>query len=452
MRSSLLSRIAAIWIISPFAVLACFNYPSSDEYYDWMLLEKYGAFEASWHYYLNWSGRYFTHITAFLLNPLHLGERLGGSISAFLGIAFLVIDAWLVSKIFKAIFKIECDVQPIFILFLLLFFCYIPFPNETIFWFTGMIAYMPGFTACLYWVLLNVTENRNRIKQILWFILPVYAGGSGEIGLLVMAWLLTLNFKFEKNFIKKYAPIYALFILAAGTELLSPGSAERMKFFTETVGNPTQNFGFAISKSLNWTWHYLRDWTRSTPVLFIAFVLALLPRSNPPTKCTKPSMVLWSLGIFVPVAMFFVFHFGTGQTQPPGRIINLAFLFLQPFILFTVYSLVKQISNTPVLTSNRIIWIGIVLFIFQASYTSRWRGAVNDFQSLAEYNKEVNHRFELTKAHRQAHPDSTLIVPTINSIPYTAFFSDLNSDTGHWYNEGYAYYHHIKAISCIDTK
>ena len=443
----ILTLAISVWIIFPFAVLACFNFPSSDDYYDWMLLQKFGALKATWHYYFNWSGRYFTHLIAFLLNPLQLGERLGGTFSALLGITFLVIDAFLVSGILKATFQIRKGIQPVFIGLLVLFFCFLPFPNETVFWYTGMIAYMPGLTACLYWTFLHLKADKNKTERLLWYVLPIFAGGSGELSLCLMGWLLLLNFDFTSHS-RPYLILCGLFGMAAGIELLSPGSAERIRYFTETAGNPTQNIGFAFANSVNWLWYFLRDWTRSTPVLIMALVCGTLLKLDSIKRLSGKAYFIWSLGLMVPFAMFFIFHFGTGMHQPPGRLINVVYLFLQVYLFISVIYCVKKFGNIKLENGIRPLWLAMLVFVFQAGYSSRWRGAVSDFSTLNVYASSMQARFEQTNQFNAENTASTLILKPIETIPFTSFFSELNSDSTHWYNEGYAYYHGIKSVRC----
>ena len=450
---SLATCAALGWIVIPFLILALFNYPSSDDYYDWMLLQKHGVIKATWHYYFNWSGRYFTHLVAFLLNPLHFGERIGGSVSAIIGIVFLVLNAYWVVRIFNSMFRFEQDYRPVFILLLTLFVCYLPFPSETVYWFTGMIAYMPGFSACMYWAFLNLKENRNKAEFVLWFLLPVFAGGSGEISLILMGWLLLLN---GLNTSAKHRVVYgiicALFLIAAAVELLSPGSVERMKYFTETAGNPTRNLKFAFENSLHWLWYYLRDWLRSTPILLVALFCALGSKSIAHIRISRTILCAWGLGVFVPVAMLFVFHFGTGNTQLPGRLINMIYLFLQVYLFFTLYYIAKRFFYETNLSSTKLVWLGACMLIFQATYTSRWRGAVSDMRSLNAYVHSMDERLQATQFHRKSQTTKTLHVLPIQTRPFTSFFSELSADSSHWYNEGYAYYHGINFIQCAEPQ
>lgn len=443
-----LTLVAAAWILFPFVVLAFFNYPSSDDYYDWMLLQKYGAFEATWHYYFNWSGRYFTHLIAFFLNPLQLGERLGGGFSAFLGIGFLTVNAYLISRILKVIYLVNRCVKALFIIFLILFFGYLPFPNETIYWYTGMIAYLPGFTACLYWLVLHLKDNKHRFERLLWFMLPVFAAGTGELSLCLMAWLLLLNvdFSFEN---RKYWLLCGLFTLAAGIELLSPGSAERMRYFTDTAGNPTRNIGFAALNSFSWMWHYLRDWTRCSPVLLMAVLCGLLIKTELKITPGFRFYALWLLGCLVPFAMLFIFHFGTGLIHPPGRLINVVYLFVQIYLFTSVFYLVVRYGNVKLLNGERMLWVTTLLFVFLSTYSSRWRVAIMDFSIITAYEKSISTRIRQVEQFRMGGSSSTLLLLPLEHKPSTSFFSELSSDSSHWYNEGFSAYHGIKATRCV---
>jgi hypothetical protein len=46
---------------------------------------------------------------------------------------------------------------------------------------------------------------------------------------------------------------------------------------------------------------------------------------------------------------------------------------------------------------------------------------------------------------------ATLNLEPIAPIPFTSFFSELSSDSTHWYNEGYAFYHTVKSVRCSEN-
>jgi hypothetical protein len=311
-----------------------------------------------------------------------------------------------------------------------------------------MIAYMPGFTACLYWLVLHLKDNKNSFERLLWFILPLFAGGSGELSLCLMAWLLLLNLDF--SFVnRKYWLICGLFALAAGIELLSPGSAERMRYFTETAGNPTRNIGFAALNSFNWMWHYLRDWTRCSPVLLMAVLCGLLIKTEFKITHIVRFYAVWLLGFFVPFAMLFIFHFGTGMTQPPGRLINVIYLFVQIYLFTSVLYLVVRFGNVKLLNEGKMLWVTTLLFVFLSSYSSRWRVAIMDFSIITTYQKAMNSRLRQTEQFRNRSASSTLLLLPLEHKPSTSFFSELSSDSSHWFNEGFSAYHGIKATRCV---
>jgi hypothetical protein len=86
------------------------------------------------------------------------------------------------------------------------------------------------------------------------------------------------------------------------------------------------------------------------------------------------------------------------------------------------------------------------IVIWQASYSSRLRGALSDVKMVHEFRKEITERSDKTALHKKTNPSKTLVLNPIRKIPYTMFFGDLTSDPGHWYNEGYARYHKISAV------
>ena len=106
----------------------------------------------------------------------------------------------------------------------------------------------------------------------------------------------------------------------------------------------------------------------------------------------------------------------------------------------------KRSSSQTILAS----FIALVL-LFQASYSSNLRTALFDLKELAFYRKELNLREHLVDQHAKVSSQDTLHIPAIKHIPQTIFYTDLSSNAGHWYNQGFAYFHGINAVK-IDEK
>jgi prolipoprotein diacylglyceryltransferase len=56
--------------------------------------------------------------------------------------------------------------------------CYLPYPSEIIYWFTGMIAYQPGLAMIAFWSVLHFKKDKSKFLQIIYFVLPFLIVGT----------------------------------------------------------------------------------------------------------------------------------------------------------------------------------------------------------------------------------------------------------------------------------
>lgn len=436
---------AGIIVSAPFIWLALQNMPASDDYYDYYLLQRFGPFEAVYHYYLNWSGRFVSHFLAFCLNPLQLGERVGPAITGIVGILILWFTAFKVGDSIHLIFKDQRNRLSTSILIGVFWLCFLPYPAEIIFWFTGMIAYQPGLAMMAAFMLLHLRNSNHILSRIIYYTLPFLIAGTNEINVLIMGFLLALIFPINNWKSKNYWIVVSIFLFGAAIELLAPGSRYRMLYFTETAGNPVADLSFSISHSFKMLWHILRDWSRSTPILLVSILIALGIGVNREIKIHPIKMFFIFSGMLLIPLMYFPFFWGTGMTEPPGRLHDVVFLFFSVWCIGTTICIFQRFK-IEISRPQFIRTVFFVVLLWQASYNSRLRGAISDLKLINSFRKELSVRTQKTAKHKVICPQKTLILPPLKNIPYTMFFGDLTSDPGHWYNEGYARFHKISEV------
>jgi hypothetical protein len=440
---------AAIFVSTPFVWLALNNMAASDDYYDYYLLQRFGPFEAVYHYYLNWSGRFVSHFLAFCLNPLQLGERIGPAITGLTGICMLWFTAFQVSKVIQRVYYVSLNSWSMGVILGAFWLCYLPYPSEIIYWFTGMIAYQPGLAMIAFWSVLHFKKDKSKFLQIIYFVLPFLIGGTNEVNVFIMSFVLALLFPIENPKSKQFWIAIGIFMLSASLELLAPGSRYRMEYFTETAGNPVANLSFAIQHSFSAMWFIIRDWSRSTPLFLVAFIIGIGIKIHPELKIHPIKLLFAFLGILIVPLMYFPFFYGTGMTSPPGRLHDVVFLF---FTTWTIGITPIVLNKLKIEIPKPILIQGIfsLILIWQASYSSRFRGAISDVKILPQFRNELNERADKTTLHKRTIPHKQLVLNPITKIPYTMFFGDLTNDPKHWYNEGYARYHKIYKVVILE--
>jgi hypothetical protein len=446
------NRVQLLWLLAGLSVLAPFLYlgwhgiAASDDYIDYKLLSEYGFWGALKNYYLHWSGRYVSYALAFIINPLHIGEKAGPAILNTLALTLLFVLAHLQAKILNHLFQARYKTLPITILIICFWLMYVPKPVELLFWFTGAMAYLPGLLGMSYWVFLHLKE-KSKIQNTIYVILPFFIAGTSEINVLLMAFIMVLCYPPDITKRKFYLIPIAVFILGASLELFSPGSQVRMAYFKYTAQNPVGDFSFSIQNSLLITWHFIRDWTRSSSLLIVALLISFLLDVSEKIKLSKfQKLVIIAAPSMIPI-LYFPFFWGTGMSVPPDRLNNVIFLFFTLYVIYVTPIILRPILLKTEIPQLLILIVSIGIF-WVGTFQSRLRTALFDIKELPEFTKEIRIREELTRAHFNLHPTDTLVLLPIKHIPYTIFYGDLKSDPTHWYNEGYAYYHGISAVVC----
>jgi hypothetical protein len=448
-RTRILWIISALCILAPFLYLGWHGVAASDDYYDYKLLQEKGFFDSIAHYYQSWSGRYISFALAFLLNPLHLGEGLGPAVTNTLSLSLLCSMAYFQARIYAALFlKTVQAVIPVTVIFLCFWLMYLPRPVEILFWFTGSMAYLVGPFLITMWVWLHIESPKTYLVQRgMYLVFPLLIAGGSEINILLMTFIMLLCIPKQKSELMLFLAPAILFLLGASIELLAPGNQGRMGYF-EGI-NPAGDFQFSLTNSIEISWHILRDWTRSTPLLLLALLCTLLAKPSKQIVISNwQKLVLTGFAVLIPL-LYFPFFWGTGMKQAPDRLHDYVFLVVSTGVIF-LFPLIMQRFLKNIRIPQEVILVAFIIILWQGSYTSRLRTALFDIETLPAFNKEIELRNELLLLQfLKSNTEDTLYLPEIKHIPYTIFYGDLKPDAGHWYNEGYSFFHHVGPVVCL---
>ena len=430
-------------IIALFIYLGFYGVASSDDYADYALVQKMGFWGANKETYLHWGGRFISYLIVFLLNPLNFSEQWGPVFLNTIQIYVFLFIPFLITKIAHKKRTLSNELIIGFSLITGFILCYLPSPVELLYWFTGSWVYLPGLVFMLLWYMLIEKESKSKIDRILIVLLPFIIAGTNEINILIMAWLILFAFIKSNRESFCYFAIIA-FLIGAAIALLTPGNMQRSNFFLLEAHHPARDFLFSINESFQKTIHYIKDWFRSTPILLVWLAITLLnPTGN--IQFSIKLKVFSALSIFMIPLLFFPFIYATGMTNLPERLLNVIFLylFIAGYFLFNVlFDLIYKRSSSQTILAS---FIALVL-LFQASYSSNLRTALFDLKELAFYRKELDLRNDLVAQHASVSSQDTLQIPAIKHIPQTIFYTDLSSSAGHWYNQGFAFFHGINAV------
>jgi hypothetical protein len=425
----------------PFLILAWYNWPASDDYFDWMILQDQGLLDAIQSYYLNWGGRFTSYVLVFLLTPLQWGENSALcwltylQLGMFLCLCFGISRIWVSTGQNKTLRGLSFGLLTIF------WWAYLPRPVELLFWFTGSMTYLPGLLGIYFWYHLNRAVRLQGITQrTSWAVLPFVIAGTNELNVVLMFFVLSWCIYISKENRKKLFPPVFFFLIGTGFALLSPGNNGRSNFFEIASGLPVHDIGFTLKQSSILAFHSISNLLFKTPILLIGTVLGFIPSETEKKKRHIGLIVIAS--ILVPIALYTPFCFGTGQTSPPDRVNNVVFL-SESFLLLLLCRgiLINRLKQNKFIVLA--IAAGLICLILPGNrIQSAWRDVlkVEDFQAQQISRREF---IEETKVKS----DSSMITFTeIQSPPYTLYYGDLSKNPDDHFNQGFARYHNINEV------
>jgi hypothetical protein len=430
-----------IAILLPFLILAWYNWPASDDYFDWMILQDHGVIHAVNYYYLNWGGRFTSYVLVFLLNPLHWGEN-----SALCWLTFLQLGMFLslcfgISRIWVNSSQNNTHRGLAFGLLTIFWWGYLPRPVELLYWFTGSMTYLPGLLGIYYWYHLNRAERPQGITQkSVWAFLPFFIAGTNELNIVLMSFVLCWCVYVSNEDRKKLIPPLIFFLIGAGFALLSPGNTGRSDFFETASGLPVHDIGFTFKQSSILAFHSISNLLFKTPVLLIGAVLGFIPSETEKKKRHIGLLVIAS--ILVPLALYTPFCFGTGQTTPPDRVNNVVFL-SESFLLLLLCQgiLLNRFKMNKLIIAARTA--GLFCLILPGN---RIQAAWKDVGKVEDYQAQQTSRRVFIEESKVKYNPMMFTFTEIQSPPYTLFYGDLNSNSEDHFNQGFARYHNIKAV------
>ena len=431
--------------LSPFVFLAWFNWPASDDYFDWMYVQDNGFVGALSNYYHQWGGRYSSYVLVELLNPLQWGEN-----TAMRWITFLQLGLFLLLSIRAShlIIPSTTSKQNRFIgaaCLILFWWAYLPRPVELLYWFTGSMTYLPGLVGICFWYHFSqLKAKRNLLQQLGFLVLPFLIAGTNELNVLLLGLVISLEIYTAEDQRRGYIIPFIIFFIGAGIALLAPGNNGRSAFFESAVGLPVRDVAFTLKQSAQLAFESISFLLFKTPLLIIAFVIGLINPSNTPNKKRFALSLIAIIG--VPFLLYAPFCFGTGQQQAPDRVHNVVFLVDSFLLLLFVPNLVPN-NRLSVYAKECALAAGLVCILVPGN---RVQSAWNDVEKASDYLNQHQSRVDYIEEVKTSYRPSLIRFSEFSSPPYTLFYGDLSSNSSDHFNQGYARYHGVKAV-CVDS-
>lgn len=424
--------------------LSVFNFPSSDDYSFYEMVEKNGVFESLKILYRSWSGRMVSFFVLFALNPLKDSDYV-----AYRILALPLIPAFIhaVYMALKYVFWPEQSSR-LYMLMLLFILLYLPNTADWFFWFITSYSYTLGFVLLMYWIVLMhqfIIESKNTtFYSFLVIILPVLITGCCELSLFgYLVGIVVFISISPKNFISNRVFIASSItgILSAMIWLLAPGSQVRSETFIELYQAENHSVTFTFIETSKSLFKWCVEWCVKSPLIFL---LILLCSEIKASKSENPAKAIYQIGLGVgTIALLFAAYFwATGISFSPLRLANYGFmafcLIILPGFVRLVYPWFKRYTNQKKWLTPLSVFLLFVFIGFRSNFKHMIIDSINSFN----HKKEMSERFGILKANQ----GKDVKIPLVKHPLRTTFFADIDSSSNHWYNRSLAEYYGVKSI------
>ncbi|MER2995993.1 DUF6056 family protein [Pontibacter populi] len=449
--------VAGIYTLVPFLALCFFNHPQADDFSFAMRDRALDYLTVFRQYYTNWTGRYFSTITLFRINPMISGSillyRFYTLVLFFLfcgGLYFMLSTITRVALTKKMAIALSG-------LFFTLYLLQLPSPSEGFYFFSTYATYqLPNIMLMVMLALLFkfFQTQQTTAKKLyigLMAVLIVAMVGSNEMALVIT--FTTIGFVTIVNLKNPKARPYLLVLIivcvvSCLVAVLAPGNYNRM--------NEHPNGG-----KLVWSVVYAGFMTGlsfyrwllpllAASIVYISYFGLPLAEKLKNNRAFIVDLRLVALYFLVTIfLMNFAFAWSTGERATP-RLENVIYFF---FLFGWFYSLQVAIQNYSwVFTTNYsnspiIPVFALLIFILSVlNIDNNISTAYIDLISgkATAYDKALNHRYASLKG---SDCDSCIVAP-LPAIPQTIYFADIISGSENstertdriWINNGLASY------------
>jgi hypothetical protein len=443
-----------IYVLLPFFLIAQYNQPSADDY-SGAVRDAHQTFSAVfWDTYLHWSGRYFATLVA-RINPLLFHSLVAYRWYAVLLIVAFVAALFVLIRVLIAEFFTRLQSLALCCLLLFLYFTVLPGTAEGFYWFSGAYIYQTAniFNMVLVAAVVKLQRSSSSPERALYFLMAAVAGlaaiGCNEISLIITC-CFTTGLAVNKYYsIKKHDKLLWLlvmiFILAACASVFAPGNFLRMDDWQEYSKSPL----WAIAGAGGITVIYITQWAVPLLIatvlymLFFGNVIAAKMGEQGRSAGIKPlHSIAFSIVLFLLLQLFTVWVAGGSNL---GRIENVIYLYFLLAWFFNVQLLMnKYYSRQKPLSvfAKPMLVIVTALFLMNVfDINNNISTAYVDVLSgkAKRYDEQLNERLLYVKNCKA----DTCLVPPLNDLPKTIFFTDIKCTTDtidFWMNKAYSGY------------
>jgi len=409
------------------------NHPSADDYNYSVDARQYGFFGAQYHWYIQWSGRYFS-ILLTSLSPLVFGSFYGYKLMSFVIIIFSFASFYFV---INTLFN-KSGLLEKFYLVSLIFFSFIllmPSLTEAFYWWAGAYSYQIGNILTLLLFTLIIVYKAQPSKKLfsLSVIVIIALAGSNETSMFITVLTLFLITILKSIRDKKidffFLVIFSITIVCSLVVYYSPGNALRA---SSNINNHQLLFSLrssvaeAIDVIGNWWW--IGVFIIFTTYNIVADRIKNYEENRFSGIYLNPFLVLALIFVIIS-AGFFTCYWSLGL-YPPLRAINTIYFY---FIIGSIYAgicLAVKIKRSGIKIPDMSVLqmlIPLLLMVYIYKYPNNVSTAFSDIKDgvACRYDKELNERY-----HNLNTSDCNICpVNKLKNIPTSLYFKDISEET-----------------------
>ena len=440
----------ALVAVFPFFLLSLFNNPASDDFAYCNESQVRTFFDFQKHWYLEWSGRYFSNFLLGVIEPLLYKQFYWYKlipvvvIIVFIGSIFSLLTAVKIT-----ISKLE-KVSLVGI-FLFLYVYQMPDVYQGFYWIPGSLTYQLSQVLVLFFIAFLVKYFQSK-KSVYLFISSVClfaAMGSNEITAVSLLFLVFFAFLVHYLVLNKFSKtLFYILILAVcftAVTVLAPGNslrAEQIKEKHQLVYSLFRSFQLSISLLFKWM-----------PIIticclfFLKKIIQIIEQRINVQYLIHPFLSFFILFLLLYVSVFACFW--STNVLPPNRTLNVIYFFFIITFVYFIFSLIyhylvlKKIDFAYSKSTKTSIGIIIVLCFFSTNNSTLAYYELISGKAY-KYDKEMTARFELIENSKE----EEIVLQALINKPQTVFSSEmgLTNDANNWKNTAISRYFRKKSI------
>lgn len=454
--SILIKGFSSLWLLGSFGlflILCFYCFPAVDDFSFANITDTYGYFEAQYHWYTTWTGRYFSTAVLSLVPVMLRNFFLYHLVSLFIFLATGHSLYYLVRSLMPGMNRARAILMAT--AGVLSYLLFLPDINEAFYWFPGSATYqVPAFLGTYLLGLVvrhqkKPMEGHPRRRVVAMCILAFMIVGSNEVAMASTVVAVSSYYIFSvfrhKRIFNDSLPVLVTTAVGSALLVFAPGNTVRAE--GELSERDVDHVWEALSMALSETLHVVGHWLW-LPGAVLIILIALGFRSHVDKRLRWGVLVAV---VLLQLVMVFAVVFPTfylTKSPPPLRTLNTAHWILVLGAVYIGWFLSPVASKITARAKLDPFYLGVLGFLIVLYAINGYNGLDKAYAdvvsgSAAEHKRQYLERGELLDSCSA----EVCIVPAYTVFPHTTFHSDLDEDSGEWWNYMYGIYHGAKRVS-----